>query len=149
MQVSWRVEGGDELARALEQMPDAVKRPTVIAALKDGGEPIRAAAAARAPRGAGPEHLADHIAISAISDSSTNRGGRDAETDFAVKIGPSRQFFYGLFEELGSAHQPARPWLRPAFDTLAGQALGVIGRELWNAIRAKAETSTSTGGGLV
>lgn len=147
MQVSWKFEGGQELARALDKLPDALKRPTVIGALKKAGEPIRAAAEARAPKGDGPEHLADHIAISAIPDSSTSRGGRDPETDFAIKIGPTSQFFYGLFAELGTAHQPARPWLRPPFDALAGPSLGVIGRELWKAIKGAAESPRAPGTG--
>lgn len=136
--IAWRFDGGDQLADALDAQADGLKRPIVIGALTEGAEPIRAAAEARAPRGEGPDHLADHIVISPVSNSSTSRTGRDPETDFAVKIGAERHFFYGLFAEIGSAHQAARPWLRPAFDSLAGQSLGIIGRELWSAVRATA-----------
>lgn len=146
--IQWRFEGGDELAVALRAQSEALTRKVVIDALTEGGEPIRAAAEARAPRGEGPEHLAENIVITPIRDSSTSRSGRDPESDFAVKIGPTTPFFYGLFAEIGTGRQAAKPWLRPAFDSLAGQSLGIIGRELWSTVRKTADRYAPAGGGV-
>src|SRR5262245_52163753 len=48
-------------------------------------------------------------------------------TEAIAKIGPSRKGFYGSFNELGTAHQPAKPFLRPAYDAKIDEALAVIG----------------------
>lgn len=46
--------------------------------------------------------------------------------------------FWGLFYERGTAHQPARPFFRPAFDRMKDAALAKVGAALFKAIDREA-----------
>lgn len=46
--------------------------------------------------------------------------------------------FYAKFSELGSAHQAAKPWARPAVDEGAQEALGAMGMNLGQSIEREA-----------
>lgn len=133
-----KVEGGEDLARKLNALPEALSKNVISAALKSGGERVRTMAAVRMKRSADPPHAADNVVMS------VGRSGR------SIAIGPSKSFFYWLFQEFGTVRHPAQPALRPAFDSQAPVALGIIGEELWNALRKVAgqgSTRTSGGGG--
>lgn len=131
-----KVEGGDQLAKRLTDLPAAMTRPIMVAALKAGGEPIRAAAAQAAPRKTG--ELASHMTISVANRLGSVAGGkwqpRD-EQEHAVAVGPSKDEFYGLFQEYGTKFIGAHAFLRPAFDAKAPAALGIIVDRLWAALR--------------
>ncbi len=43
-----------------------------------------------------------------------------------VAVGPSSHSFFGSFAEFGTSHQPARPWMRPAFEATQDVALDVF-----------------------
>lgn len=60
---------------------------------------------------------------------------QQVETGMTVSIGPSKAAFYGLFQELGTSRQAARPFLRPALDVKADEAIAAIGAELAKALR--------------
>lgn len=129
-----RIDGGDELATRLNSLPEAVSKKVQVAALKEGGEPIRLAMAANAPRGDRTPHLADNISISVARS-------EDRDDDaFGVAVGPSKAVFWAGFQEFGTAHQPARPFARPAFDSKAPAALGIVGQRLWDALRKQSGT---------
>jgi HK97 gp10 family phage protein len=117
----------------------------LLGALKVGGERIadRAAELAPGPSGKDHPHLKDHIVVRAAAAADKDAVGPDAA---AVVIGPTRQVFYGSFEEFGTVHQPARPWLRPAFDSTAEAALGDVAREIGEAWSKLGGTSGSGGG---
>src|SRR5690606_13750740 len=78
-------------------------------ALLAGAEPIREDAVRRAPRRTG--FLAGHIITEPVK-------GR---TDQVV-IGPTKDAFYGLFQELGTSHHRAQPFLRPALEAKKDEA---------------------------
>lgn len=96
-------------------------------ALLEGGEIVRADAAARAPRapgeghGPGGEHLADNI------EKQTTEKSKDL---VRVVVGPGSGFWYGIFPEFGGAHNSPQPWLRPAFDENMGKVLSVLAHRL-------------------
>ena len=135
MNFSLKTEGLDECARALETMPDAVGKKIMREALKNAGEPIRGMAAAIMARGADAPHAAQNVVIH------VGRSG------FSAAIGPTKDFYYWLFQELGTVRHPAQPAMRPAFDSQAPNSLGIMGRELWTAIKGQAERNRAGVGG--
>jgi HK97 gp10 family phage protein len=124
-----RFEGGEELAAILASLSPRVGTKVLREALFDGGEPMRAGAARRAPREPGAPDMADHLAMAAL---------RDRENMATIGIGPDdKAFFYDLFQELGTVRHGAQPFYRPAFDENIENSLGIIGRELWRALTAR------------
>lgn len=47
-----------------------------------------------------------------------------------VTVGPAQSAFYGLFHEIGAGHNPAKPFLRPAFDENVDRIVKAIGESL-------------------
>lgn len=129
-----------DLSRGLRMLPSALTQKVVQKALAVSAEPIRAEAAARAPRDekAPPPHLADHIVIDVLTESEIGRGAEWKGDEAVVQIGPTVQHFYGYFSEFGTAHEPARPWFRPAFDSKSGAAFALYASTIWVQIRKAA-----------
>lgn len=137
MQIRVKFEGGAELAKTLNSLPAIYSRKVVLEALTEGAEPIRDTAARLAPLGE-TENLSEHMTISTAIRIGSTAGGRWRPVDaneFAVAVGPSKHEFYGLFQEYGTVHHGAQPFLRPAFDQERGKALTIIGDALWWALR--------------
>lgn len=135
MRADVKTSGFDELQRKLAQLPAAMSMRVQVNALKAGAEPIRAAAAALAPRDeeAGAPHLADNIIVAVPS--AARREAQGVFDGAVVEVGPSAPFFYGFFQEIGTAFHPAKPFMRPAFDSNVRRSLRIVGIEAWTAIR--------------
>lgn len=146
MKVTLRIQGASDLAKRLKQLPDAVSRKVQLEALTAGAEPIRSAAAHLAPRGhQGAPHLADDIVISAPSLAQLERRDRFEET--VVEVGPSitpNDHFYGFFQEFGTKHHAAHPFMRPAFDVNVGTSLNRVLSAFWLSIRKALPQSFGT-----
>jgi len=121
-----RIEGGPEIARTLTSLPKVFTTRKVRAAMRTAGEPMRETAARLAPRSDEAPHMADNIRWQAHRA----KGG-----DIAVRMGPTRDFFYGMFQEFGTAHHSAQPFMRPAADQHAAQVIEDIGAEFWALIK--------------
>lgn len=130
MNVSLTFTGGREMAKALAELPAALSLKAQRAALRAAAEPMRAEAAALAPRGPDAPHIAANIVI-AIP---TGQLEDVREEDAVVAVGPAKEFFYGFFWEFGWIHHAAHPFMRPAFDTKAPVSLTILGKELWLSI---------------
>lgn len=139
MKGALRLEGGKEVAKALETLSKRVSKRVQRDALEMAGEPMRRSMARRAPHEPGPPDLRDTMVMSAAQ-------GQDAN-EVAVAIGPSRSGFYGSFQELGTAHHPAQPFARPAFDEHAPDALRTIGDAFWTALASAGLGRSAVGGG--
>lgn len=140
--ISMKVEGGDRLARTLRELPQRVNREVQRAALREGGELIRARASSLAPRAPGAPDLADNIGIS---------NARPGDGSVAIAIGPTRGFFYGFFQEFGTVRHRAQAFMRPAWDSEGPRALKVIAAAMWTALIKRGVGSgrgTGTGAGL-
>lgn len=124
-----RFEGGQQLAKRLQQLPLNVGRRTMLQALKDGAEPIQERAADLAPRAPGAPDLADHIVVATV------RG-----EDPTVAVGPTREFLYGFYQEFGTSRHSAQPFMRPAFNE-SPKSLGIIGGALWRALIGQGQSS--------
>lgn len=136
MKASVKLVGGTDLAKRLAQLPLAVSARVQRQALTAAAEPMRAAMAAGAPRdeNANAPHLADNIVIGTRSKT------RQAEGETIVEVGPALQpsdHFYGFFQEYGTVHGPAQPFMRPAFDQNTHRSLNIALSEMWTAVKKK------------
>jgi HK97 gp10 family phage protein len=144
--IALKFDGGAAIAKALETLPARVSRAMQQDALLAAGERIRKDAAAKAPveaESTGPR-LRDNFVIQPIRRTPAQVA---AETTAVVGIGVPRKFFYDWFAEIGTRHESARPFWRPAFDGNVAWAIKAIGAELWFALAKKGATTTRGSGG--
>ena len=136
MNFTFKTEGFDELARALNALPEAVGKKMMREALKRAAQPIAGMARAIMARSPDAPHAAENIVI------------HPGRSGFSVAIGPSQDgFHYWMFQEFGTRFQSPQPAMRPAFDSQAPAALGIMGRELWQALAADASRQVRGVGG--
>ena len=103
---SAKIEGGAKFAKTLEALPFAKQRGVLTKMLKKAAEPIRERMEVLAPREPGKPDLADNIVIQSVSkiDDGTEMEARSLDdSEAAVAIGPSKDAFYGSFQEFGTA----------------------------------------------
>lgn len=131
MKIGMTFAGGQDLAKALNALPDALSFRVQQQALKVAAEPMRSEAAILAPRGPDAPHIAENIVIGI-----PGKGLADvSDEDAVVAVGPEKKYFYGYFWEYGWIHHAAHPFMRPAFDTKAQTSLTILGSELWTVIK--------------
>lgn len=123
----------DDLSGNLKKLSNAISRTIQIEALKAGAEPIRAEAEILAPRDetAGPPHLSENIVIQVPTERQLEAIGNETPV---VIIGPSKDVFYGFFQEFGHGPGPAQPFMRPAFDLHVQDSLRIVQAHLWAAL---------------
>lgn len=132
--------GVEQLTDSFRRIGNAVdQHDAAIRALLEAAEPIRSRAASLAPRGKGKgPHLADNIIAAETTRVPGGKKWRDVkEGEHVVAIGPSyrpEDVFYGAFQEMGTAHHPAQPFMRPAFDAAQEESQRILGRALWRNI---------------
>lgn len=139
MKLRHRWTGDVDMMRTYRSLSGAVSRQVMTDALREAAEPLRAAAAAAAPRskGAGP-HLADSIVVAETQFAGNgNAAGPDVVT---VAIGPSHKpvdMFYGFFQEFGTAHHASQPFMRPAWMAEHRQLPKLVSRAIWVALTGR------------
>ena len=148
--VRMNVTGGDELAAKLRKLPMAVRKNELYRILREAGEPMRSRMEQLAPRSTGDRGnipgLADSMSISVAKKIGSTSGGRwEASDEFmaAVAVGPSKNAYYGIFQEYGTVHHGAQSFARPAFDGTADTSLKHISAELWTLLVDMAEQESS------
>ena len=114
------LEGADELARVLRALPKELGDPALASALRKGATVVKKEAEETAPTRTGT--LRKNILVKKTKN--RDRG------EVAYEVGPAQKAFYGLFAEFGTIQQPARPWLRPAWEASKLQALDTIMKTL-------------------
>lgn len=124
-----RFEGGAALLANLNSLSHRLSRQIQIEALKEVGEPMRKQMARRAPHAPGEPDLRNAMTIS------TSRG-QDAK-EAAVAVGPTREGFYGSFQEFGTKQFAAQPFARPAFDETVQSTLNALGDVLWRELAGR------------
>jgi HK97 gp10 family phage protein len=124
-----KLEGWQDLDRALGELPKATARNTLQRALKKSADPVRAAWESKAPRRFG--YYAQSIIIGPGSKL-TSRQRRDAKREgkffSEIHIGTSDPA--GQQQEFGNINHPAQPSGRPAWEQTQDEALRVIGDTL-------------------
>lgn len=122
MALKFRVEGLSEINQVLKLLPERVQQRTLQNAVNAGARVSLKAIKARAPRHEGEQSpkskqygtIVQNLRVQAMRKlRATARGARIW----------TRDAFWALFYELGTAHQPARPFMRPGFDESAGEAM--------------------------
>ena len=165
---SLRVEGLAELETALQELPKATGKNVIRRALVKAGQPIVDMAISLAPVGPPrPGELKNSITVSkikftggsagkqafaqAMSEGQTRAeaqsaaraanaaaaGDDPAITSAVMVIGPGRMP-QAYMQEFGTVHHGPQPYMRPAWDANALQALELIKSELWNEIQKAA-----------
>lgn len=154
MTIRVRFEGGQDLEKALAQLPTLYRRKKAARdALLEGAAPIHEAAQANAPvRSGGPEKrfkigggesrvrrrgaLKLHVGIGTRLNRSQARQNRDK---MPVEVYVGTRDRAGIKQERGTRFAAAQPWLRPAWDAMKARALEIIKDALWRQISRQAE----------
>jgi hypothetical protein len=143
--ISIEIPGAEALEAALRELGEAVEiRKTLSKALMEAAEPMAKAARAGAPRGAtGRLYESIDVAktLSRRQRQQANRYAADNPTNATVyvgakPIGPSILLEFGTTarhwksgKSTGSV--PARPFMRPAFESEKMGALDLLGKLIW------------------
>jgi len=139
MKVTVTFEGGKELVEALGTLSQRMSKRVMRDALDAAAEPMRRRMSQLAPREPGAPDLAANIVVSTARPRAWA-----SPTAVAVAVGPEKQFFYGFFQEYGTAFHGAQPFMRPAFDEGVPRVITELTRALWTALAAKGVSQTVT-----
>jgi len=135
-----RIEGLEDLARSLREMPKDVRQNALRAGMRAGAVAIQKEAKSRAPVDTG--RMQKNIYVKRIRELVTEL----SEGWFVgVRMGPKRtkdkatgkvskdysnDAWYWRFVEFGTRHVPARPFMRPAFESAKEAAVNAIAERL-------------------
>lgn len=112
-QVSFSLTGASELMAALGKLPVELERRVISDMLMLGAKDIANDIRARAPvQVDAPFHVPPGTGRNAIQATSAHKDGAPQSYVVLRPIG-----FFMIFPEFGTRHQPAHPYMRPAFDT--------------------------------
>lgn len=143
------VRGAEHINDVLSQLGKKVAENALKTAVERGAQPIINAAKAKAPilkepsKNRKPGELRDSI----CAEVKLNKRKGSAR----AKIGPKRTKgagrqdpgCWGLMEEFGSVHNPAQPYMRPAYDSAGNDAV----KELTNALKSAIDEALAGMGG--
>lgn len=135
---TFKMEGFKELEKALKALGPEVATKTGASAARKATNVIRDTVKDKAPFDPGPTerkwtkkdgsvstadygHLKDNIKTRKV------KARKSHTVAFEVTTG---QAFWGRFSELGTEHEPARPWFKPALDEAAPNAVETLQKEL-------------------
>lgn len=135
-----KLEGLDDLKRAIQELVGDLKRKVIRAALRDAAAPIARQARANAPVLKKPHsyRLPGTLKKSIVTKASKRFNGQDGEVGVFIavrkrkglggKAGARNPFdpFYWRFQEFGTAHQKAQPFMAPAFNANAQKAIQIF-----------------------
>ena len=122
---SVELRGAKELNDILEQLPAALAKGILRKAMREAARPILKRAKENCPVDSG--ELRRSLKIRAIKRNSAGRVGVVVSTDKGFFKGDT---FYGAFLEFGTSRMPARPYIRPAFDTEHANSIRIVGEEI-------------------
>lgn len=154
MMADVQIEGLQELAAALRELPEKIARNGLRAAVYAGAKVIRDEAKTLAPVSTGPVSqghpppgtLARSIVMKQIPEQSgmsnqvfavTVRHGKKYQKQ-GKKGDKSQDAFYWRFVEFGTAKMAAKPFLRPAFEGKKQEAAEAIKQKLAERIEEEA-----------
>ncbi|MBO0750436.1 MAG: HK97 gp10 family phage protein [Porphyrobacter sp.] len=131
-----KIEGFRELEAALADLPKATGKNVLRRVLKKAADPIERDAAANAPVRTGK--LRDDVKTGTrLTRRQAAQQRKLGKSEVEVHVGVANPA--GLQTEFGNAHQPAQPWMRPAWDANKEGALATIGSELGTEIKKAAD----------
>lgn len=95
------IEGLDELERDFTEGSKRTVRKFLQRVEKRAAKILKTALSEEAPYDTGK--LSEEIHIQTVSDTSNGA--------LTVRVGPSKDAFYGMFQEFGTIHVPAQHWM--------------------------------------
>lgn len=116
---TFKIEGLKELGEALQELPKATGTNVLKRALTEAADPIEQDAASRAPE------LRGHLKRSVTTGTKLSRRQKSQhkkESKVEIFVGPGA-LPQAVWQEFGTAHHPAQPFLRPAWDANGKGAL--------------------------
>src|SRR5712691_11810040 len=108
------IQGGAELEQKLRDKTKKLATRVLRRAGREAADVWIKAIEARAPELTG--FLKTHIEMGTRAN-----GGDDGK--LTVFVGPDKRAYYGSFQEFGTRFQPAKPFMRPAFEQTKEQVL--------------------------
>ena len=133
MPVMFEVQGLAELEAKLRELKPTIARKHFRLAMNRGANILLDEARSRAPIRDDGEVKRVKVGVKTgerlpgfLLEDVEIRRGRASAGSVAFKIGTTARAFYARFLEFGTRHQPARPWLRPALDTAAEEAIRAV-----------------------
>jgi len=131
VEIHFEMKGAKAILRQFEEMRKGSQRATVARAARVAAKRIGEEARRRAPRHpGGPSHPGQGHAYRTIKWLPVERWPDRA----TFAIGATGHGFYLNFHETGTYKMPARPWLRPALDAVAPQAVQDAGNVFREAV---------------
>jgi HK97 gp10 family phage protein len=126
--ITFKVTGFEEVRRNLKRLQKATQREVALRSLEAGGEVI--ADEARRLVRVDDGKLRNDISVGRRAEGAGSTG------EPTVYVGPTNKTDWRAhFEEFGTEHSAANPFLRPAIDgPAAGRAVQVVGRKLGSEI---------------
>ena len=119
MPVVIKIHGFEELKKNTEHLANEVVKEAIARAQDVAAALVKAALQSAAPSGESGQ-----LARSIVVYESLDRRALTKERPRRLLVGPEkRKGFYGFFQEYGTRKMPARPWARPAADSIEGEAL--------------------------
>ncbi|HEU4986866.1 MAG TPA: HK97-gp10 family putative phage morphogenesis protein [Rhizobiaceae bacterium] len=129
-----KVEGLRELERSLAELPKALAKGAARRTLVKAGTPMKQTARRLAPDDpATPDiDLNTSIEISSRQKSGRQRKRtREGKAAVTVYIGPTKEGYpQAIYQEFGTVHHGAQPYMRPAWDAHKMEALETVKVEL-------------------
>jgi HK97 gp10 family phage protein len=116
------IRGLRELNDALHELPEDMAKAAHRTGVRKGARVLADGMERRAPRATG--ELAGSMVIS------IRRRGRG----IVALVGPSKGAFHGMFQEFGTSHHPAQPFMRPTVDEDGQRAVEAMREQLGVAV---------------
>ncbi|MEQ8344840.1 MAG: HK97 gp10 family phage protein [Sneathiellaceae bacterium] len=142
MQLQFQIDGAKAMEQLLQQLGPQVAARAGDQAVRAGAQPIVRAARAKVRKRSGNTAKAIGVKVLRRRRDDTRVaivGVRDLRfPDPARKNGVDRPALRAHLIERGSSHSPGFPFMRPALDASAPQALEAMGRALGRAIEREA-----------
>lgn len=121
------LQGLQDLLKSMDGLTLLQRKRIIARSLRKAAEPIKERAAALAPND--PDTPG-----SRISESMSITVSDQTATGAVAKVGPTKHGFPGIMAEVGTVHQPSRPWLSKAFDETIDTAYETLASDLGDAI---------------
>jgi len=121
------IQGIEALEAKLQGIARSVRQKLLLKTLKEAVEQTRDLAAQLAPRRTGRLSRGEKIAtVPSLSNADTA----------TVRVGPARSVFYGLFNEAGTVHMTAHPFLNPAYQATVNQVMQRVAADFKAAVES-------------
>lgn len=125
--MKFKLEGLEQTVAAMGELSRATQRNAVRRTLQRAAEPTAALAARLAPVERGV--LAFSVVVATQLTRRHKAEQRNRASEVEVYVGPSGgqgALYYASHQEFGTVVSPARPYMRPAWESTKGQALSMI-----------------------